>query len=326
MQKLLKEWTLLGRLVCFVALSHVALSQAQSAYPSRPVRVVVPFPAGTAPDIGARQWSERMSKLLQQPFIVDNKAGAATIVGVQAVAAAPADGYTLLYTANGTITINPSVYKRLPYKPSDLVAVTKMLLNPVVISVSAQSPYNTVKELVAAAKARPGEISFASYGVGTAPHMSMAYFLSKAEITMNHVPYRDGGLTDVISGRVDTAFSPLGDVLQYVRAGRVKALAVSSPHRIDTLPQVPAVAELYPGFESDPWQGVFALKGTPQAIVELLARMSRRVAESEEYKKSIGQLGLIASGESLGEFEQAIRTESKRWAAVVETNNITLEQ
>ncbi|KQP49659.1 tripartite tricarboxylate transporter substrate binding protein [Pseudorhodoferax sp. Leaf274] len=300
-------------------------AHAQDRYPSKPIRVIVPFPAGTAPDVMARYWGDRVSKQLQQPVVVENKAGASTIVGTQAAVAAPADGYTLLYTASGTVTINPFVYKKMPYQAHDLVPVTRMLSIPLVVSVSSQSPYRTAADLIKDAKARPGSVSYASYGVGTVPHMSMAYFANSAGLKLNHVPYRDGGVTDLIGGRVDTAFSPIADVLQHIKSGRIRPLAVSSPGRLESLPQVPTVAEAFPGFEGDSWHGVFALKGTPQAVVDVIAGVSRQIAESAEYRRYLAELGLVPVGGSSADFVQVIEAESKRWAKVVKDNDITLE-
>lgn len=303
----------------------IPAAQAQDRYPSKPIRVIVPFPAGTAPDVMARFWGDRVSKQLQQPVVVENRAGASTIVGTQAVATAPADGYTLLYTASGTVTINPFVYKKLPYQAQDLVPVTRMLSIPLVISVSSQSPYKTAADLIKDAKARPGTVSYASYGVGTVPHMSMAYFANSAGLQLNHVPYRDGGVTDLIGGRVDTAFSPIADVLQHIRSGKIRPLAVSSPHRLESLPQVPTVAEAFPGFEGDSWHGLFALKGTPQAVIDVLGRVSRQIAESAEYRRYLAEQGLVPVGGPSADFVQLIDAESRRWAKVVKDNDITLE-
>lgn len=310
-------------LALFAATSGAAL--AQDRYPSKPIRVIVPFPAGTAPDVMARYWGDRVSKQLQQPVVVENKAGASTIVGTQAAVAAPADGYTLLYTASGTVTINPFVYKKMPYQASDLVPVTRMLSIPLVVSVSSQSPYKTADDLIKDAKARPGSVSYASYGVGTVPHMSMAYFANSAGLKLNHVPYRDGGVTDLIGARVDTAFSPIADVLQHIKSGKIRPLAVSSPGRLESLPQVPTVAEAFPGFEGDSWHGVFALKGTPQAVIDVIAGVSRQIAESAEYRRYLAELGLVAVGGSSADFTRVIEAESKRWAKVVKDNDITLE-
>jgi tripartite-type tricarboxylate transporter receptor subunit TctC len=307
------------------ALAAPSAAQAQAAWPTKPIRVVVPFPAGTAPDVMARFWGERLSRQLQQPVIVDNRAGASTMVGTQAVAAAPADGYTLLYTASGTVTINPFVYKKLPYQPQDLVPLTRMLTIPLVISVPEASPYKTVADLIKDAQARPRRINFASYGVGTVPHLSMAYFANSAGITLNHVPYRDGGMTDLVGGVVDVAFSPSADVLQFIRAGKIRPLAVSSSKRLDSLPNVPTVAESFPGFEGDSWHGVFALKGTPQAVLDLIATTSRRIAESDEFRKQLRELGMVPAGGTPAEFAALIAAEGQRWSRVVRDNQISLD-
>lgn len=306
-------------------LAAVVPAHAQDRYPSKPIRLVVPFPAGTAPDVMARYWGDRVSKQLQQPVVVENRAGASTIVGTQAVFSSPADGYTLLYTASGTVTINPFAYKKLPYQPQDLVPVTRMLSIPLVVSVPVQSPYKTLADLIKDAKARPGQVSYASYGMGTVPHMSMAYFANSAGLVLNHIPYRDGGLTDLIGGRVDVAFSPIADVLPYIKAGKVRPLAVSSVRRLDSLAQVPTVAETFAGFEGDSWHGIFALKGTPQPIVEQIGAVSRRIAASDEYRQYLAEFGLVPVGGSSDDFSQLVGTESKRWSKVVKDNNISLE-
>lgn len=314
------------RALCFMlGMAAYITAYSQDKYPSKPIRVVVPFPAGTAPDVMARYWGERLAKQLQQPVVVENRAGASTIVGTQAALTSPADGYTLLYTASGTVTINPFVYKKLPYQSPDLLPVTRMLSIPLVISVPVQSPYKTLADLIQDAKAKPGKVAYASYGVGTVPHMSMAYFANSASLTLNHVPYRDGGLADLIGGTVDTAFSPIADVLPYIKAGKIRPLAVSSSRRLDSLPQVPTVAESFPGFEGDSWHGIFALKGTPQPIIDLIGSISRRIAESEEYRHYLRDLGLVPVGGAPADFVQVVSTESKRWSKVVKDNNISLE-
>ncbi|MGF6349596.1 Bug family tripartite tricarboxylate transporter substrate binding protein [Variovorax sp. W2I14] len=308
-----------------LGLIAVTSAHAQDRYPTKAIRLVVPFPAGTAPDVMARYWGDRVSKQLQQPVIVENRAGASTIVGTQAAVASPADGYTLLYTASGTVTINPFAYRKLPYQPQDLVPVTRMLSIPLVVSVPTESPHKTLADLIKAAKAKPGQVSYASYGMGTVPHMSMAYFANSAGLALNHIPYRDGGLTDLIGGRVDVAFSPIADVLPYIRAGKVRPLAVSSVRRLDSLAQVPTVAESFPGFEGDSWHGVFALKGTPQSVIDQLGAVSRRIAESGEYRQYLSEFGLVPVGGSPADFSQVIEAESKRWAKVVKDNSISLE-
>ena len=250
-------------MAALLGLVAVTSAHAQDRYPAKPIRLVVPFPAGTAPDVMARYWGDRVSKQLQQPVIVENRAGASTIVGTQAAVASPADGYTLLYTASGTVTINPFAYKKLPYQPQDLVPVTRMLSIPLVVSVPTQSPYKTLADLIKAAKSTPGQVSYASYGMGTVPHMSMAYFANSAGLTLNHIPYRDGGLTDLIGGRVDVAFSPIADVLPYIKAGR------SGPWPFP----VPAGSTRWP--RCRPWRRPFRVSKATRGTASLRSRERR---------------------------------------------------
>ncbi len=316
---------LLGLALLGLAAGLAGPVYAQDKYPSRTIKVIVPFPAGTAPDVMARFWAERLSRAIAQSVIVDNRPGASTIVGTQQFVAAPADGYTFLYTASGTVSINPYVYKKLPYQPADLVPVIQTLSIPLVITVANGSPFKTLPDLIKEAKDKPGKVSYASYGVATAPHVSMAYFANSANIALNHVPYKDGGLNDIVGGTVDTAFSPIADVLQFIRTGRVRALAVSSKQRLESLPQVPTVAESFPGFEGDSWHGIFALKGTPQSAIDLVAAASQKIVASDEYRKYLGSMGLVPIGGTPENFASVLQVDSKRWVNVVRNNHITLD-
>jgi tripartite-type tricarboxylate transporter receptor subunit TctC len=298
---------------------------AQEKYPSRSIRMIVPFPAGTAPDVSARFVAERMSKTLGQPIIVDNKPGASTIVGAQQFVAARPDGYTIFYTANPTLSINPHVYKKLPYEITDFVPVTRTLAIPFVIVVKAESKLNSLADLIAEARRSPGKINYASFGMATSPHVGMTYLSNNAGISMTHVPYKDGGLTDILGGAVDTAFSPIADVLQYVKTGRLRALAVSSPTRLKSLPDTPAVAEMFRGFDGDSWHGLFVLKGTPQASTDALAAAARGVTASEEFRKFLAEMGLVPAGETPAQFASFLTNDSRRWEKVVKDNKITAE-
>jgi tripartite-type tricarboxylate transporter receptor subunit TctC len=321
----LKAAAWLGGLAIAAMLAAPAQAERESAYPNKPVRVIVPFPAGTAPDVMARFWGERLSRKIQQPVIVENRPGAATIVGAQALARAPADGYTFLYTASGTVTVNPFVYKKLPYEPADLVPVIQMLTGSMVISVPASASYKSLADLIKDARARPTRVSVASYGVGTVPHLAMANFANRAGIKLNHVPYRDGGMTALVAGVVDVAFAPSADVLPFIRAGKVRPLAVTSSKRLESLPHVPTVAEFFPGFEGESWHGLFVLKGTPQPILDLIASESRKIAGSEEYRKFVSELGYVAAGGTPAQFAAIIAAERLRWAKVVKDNQITVD-
>lgn len=298
---------------------------AQDKYPNKPIRMIVPFPAGTAPDVSARFVAERMSKTLGQPIIVDNKPGASTIVGAQQFVAARADGYTVFYTANPTLSINPHVYKKLPYKVADFVPVTRTLAIPFVIVVRPESKFNSLADLIAEAKRSPGKLNYASFGIATAPHVAMAYFGHNAGVAMTHVPYKDGGLIDIISGAVDTAFSPVADVLQYIKTGKLRALAVSSATRLKSLPDTPAVAEMFPGFDGDSWHGLFVLKGTPQSTTNTLNAAARGVTASDEFKKFLAEMGLVPAGDDPEQFASFLVNDSHRWEKVVKDNKITAD-
>jgi len=298
---------------------------AQEKYPNRPLRMIVPFPAGTAPDVSARFVAERMSKTLGQPVIVDNKAGASTIVGTQQFVATRPDGYNLLYTANVTLSINPHVYKKLPYQVGDLLPVTRTLAIPFVLVVRSDSKLRNVSDLIQEAKRAPGRLNYSSYGVATAPHAAMAYFCNSAGVSMTHVPYKDGGLIDLLGGSIDTAFSPIADVLQYLKTGKLRALAVSSAARIKSLPEAPTVAEMFPGFDGDSWHALFVLKGTPQSIADQLAAAARGVTASEEFSIFLADMGLVPAGDSPAQFASFLANESRRWEKVVKDNRISVE-
>jgi tripartite-type tricarboxylate transporter receptor subunit TctC len=311
--------------VAGVSLFAHASAYAQDKYPNRPIRMIVPFPAGTAPDVSARFVAERMSRTLGQPVVVDNKPGASTIIGAQQFVTAPRDGYTIFYTANVTLSINPHVYKKLPYQVSDFLPVTRTLAIPFVIVVRPESKIKSIADLVAEARRSPGKLNYASYGIATAPHVAMTYFDNNAGISMTHVPYKDGGLVDIISGSVDTAFSPVADILQYVKTGKLRALAVSSPTRLKSLPDTPAVSEMFRGFDGDSWHGMFALKGTPQTAIDAVAAAASGVTASEEFSRFLAEMGLVPAGDTPAEFASFLANDSRRWEKVVKDNKITAD-
>lgn len=309
-------------------LAGLALSStgwAHGVFPDKPIRIVVPFGAGSSPDVISRLWGERLSKAVGQPVIIDNKPGASTIIGTQAVLAAPHDGYTLLYTVSNTTSINPYIYKNLPYKADDLTPVSHILSVPLVMVVSASSPIKSVQELVQAARNNPGKMSYPSYGVGTSPHVAMARFLGSAGISMTHVPYKDGGLTDVISGTLDVSFEPSTTAMGQIKAGKLRALGVSSPKAVTALPGVPPIADVYPGFVGDSWHGVLAAKGTPAAIIDKVAGISQQIIDSEEFRKRLTDLGLVPTGGSIREFQAFLTENAKAWSKVIKDYDIKAE-
>jgi tripartite-type tricarboxylate transporter receptor subunit TctC len=298
---------------------------AQSAYPSRPVRLVVPFPGGTSPDVIARLWADRFGKATGQTVVVDNRAGAATIIGTQAVATSPADGYTLLWTVNNTFSINPFIHRKLPYKIEDFIPVTRILSVPYVLVVSAESKVRTLEDLIRGARARPGAMNYASAGIGTGLHVAMARLLNEAGVSMTHVPYKEYFIPDVIAQRIDVAFDASTGAIPQIKGGKVRALAVSSAQRIDALPAVPTIAEVYPGFVGDSWHGIFAPRGTPADALEVLSLQSQRIVESADFRSILRDYALTPVGGSSAAFQQFLAEDARAWAKVVKDSNIVLE-
>lgn len=306
------------------ALPLLAMAQGAS-YLSKPIRVVVPFGAGSSPDVIMRLMSEPMSKALGQPIVVENRAGASTIIGAQSVASAPGDGYALLYTVNNTTSINPYVYKTLPYKPEDFVPVVRVLSVPYVLVTSPQSPYKTLAQLMAAARAKPDTLTYASYGIGQGTHVAMARMLNMAGATMVHVPYKDSALTDLMAARVVTAFDPSTTTIPYIKAGKLHALAVSGPKRIEALPDVPTVGETFPGFVGDSWHGLLAPKGTPPDVVNKVNAVAQTIIASAGFQARLKDLGLVPAGGTPADFRQFLKDDAQGWAKVVRDNNIRAE-
>lgn len=316
-----------AQLLAMAAALLAPAAWAQTDYPSRPIRVIVPLPAGSSPDVIARVWADKLSKRLGQPVVIDNRPGAATIVGAQAVASAPADGYTLLYTVGSTTSLNPFVYpkERLPYTTDDFAAVVRTVSVPYVLVVSANSPHKTVADFVAAAKKEDGRLNYASYGLGQTTHVLMTRFLNAAGARMTHVPYKDGGLTDIMSGRIDASFEPTTTAIPQMAGGKLRGLAVTAAKRVPSLPDVPALSETMPGFSSDSWQGVLVRTGTPAIVVQKIAAASHEILTSDEFRAKARELGLVAVQDTPSEFQKFIADDARAWSQVVKDNNIRAE-
>ena len=298
---------------------------AQTAYPSKPIRVIVPFPAGVSPDVVARLWAERLARLTGQPVIVENRPGASSIIATQAAAAAPADGYTLLWTVNNTFSINPYVFRKLPYKADDFAPVTQVLAVPYVLLMGADAPWRTLDELLRDAKARPGALTYASGGIGTGLHVVMARLLNTAGASMLHVPYKDAFMPDVIGRRIDVGVDASTTAIGQIKGGRVRALAVTSAQRLDMLPAVPTVGETFSGFAGDSWQGIFVPRDTPEAAVQALAALSNRIVESADFRAVLRDYGLPPVGSTPSAFKTFLADDARGWAKVVKDNQIVVD-
>ena len=297
----------------------VAPAGAQD-YPSRPIRIVVPFSAGGAVDGPTRVIAQELSKRLGQQVIVENKPGAGATIGSEAVAKSPPDGYTLLL-ASQTNAISASLYSKLAFKPIDDFAPISLLgREPGVLVVHPSLPVKTVQELIAYARERPGKIDFASSGNGSGQHLFAAMFASMAGIKMNHVPYRGSGqaTTDLIGGQVLVSIPGLAGMLGHIKAGRLRALAVTGTQRSAQLPEVPTLAESgLKGYSAYVWMGLLAPRGTPAPIIDKLHREVIAALASNEVKKYMLGTSIEAVGSSPAEFDVYFRNEKELWAKVI---------
>ncbi len=303
------------------------LPRAASAldYPTRPVHVVVGFPAGTTVDIIARLVCEPLSQRLDQRFIVDDRPGAANNIATETVATAAADGYTLL-VAVSTNAINATLYKNLNFDfVRDIVPVGRIGTNPFVLVVTPSLPVKTLPEFIAYAKANPGKLYMASQGVGTTPHVCGELLKMMTGINVVHVPYRDALMPDLLAGRVQFYFSPTPQAISYVRDGRLRALGVTSATRSAALPDIPAIAEFVPGYEAIGWLGIGAPKGTSTEIIERLNTALVALITDPNVKARLLDLGVESKPMTPAEFKKFIAADIAKWAKVIKFAGIKAE-
>ena len=307
-----------------LAVAFAANVHAQAPYPNHPVRIVVPFPAGGTTDILARATAQKLTETLGQPFVVENRPGAAGNIGAEIVAKSPPDGYTMLMGTVGTHAINASLYEKMPYDHvKDFVPVVLVAGVPNVLVVHPSVPAKSVQELIAYAKANPGKLNFASSGSGTSIHLSGELFKTMTGVSMQHVPYKGSApaLADLTGGQVQLMFDNLPSALPLIKAGKLRALAVTSLARASALPDVPTVAESgLPGFEASSWFGVLAPVGTPNDVVKKLNGEIAAWLASPDAKEKLAAQGAIAAGGTPDTFVTHIAAESAKWAKVVKAS------
>jgi len=300
-------------------------ANSQGDYPIRPVKVIVPSPPGGGTDILARVLAQHLSKALGQPFFVENKAGAGNMIGIEFVAHAAADGYTVLVVPS-TLALNSVLYKKVPYDPvRDFAPVTLAATAPNVLVVNPVLPAKSLAEFIALAKAKPGALSYGTPGIGTSPHLSMELLKSMAGIDLQHVPYRGtaAAVTDVIGGQIAVTFANALTAKPQVDAGRVRALAVSGPKRIEALPAVPPVAEAgVPGYEAMQWYGVVVPAGTPAPVIARLNAEAVKALQSDEMKEKLALDGAQPVGSTPAAFAALIRSELEKWTRVARAAKI----
>ena len=330
----LSQFTLLARReflqIAGAALVAPAVPQLALAagYPSRPVQIIVGFPPGGVTDVGARLIGQWLSNRLGQPFVIENRPGASTQLAAETVVHAPADGYTLLM-ASSTNAINVTLFEKHNYDfTHDIAPVASFIRFPLVLEVNPSVPVTTVRELIAYINANPGQINLASFGVGTSGHLAGELFKMMAGIKMLHVPYRGSApmLVDLIGGHVQAAFDNLPSSIEYIKAGKLRPLAVTTSTRLDILPDVPTLAETLPGYEASAWIGIGAPATTPTDIIDMLNNEINAGLLDPEIKARVAGLSAIEIGGSPADFRKLIAEDVAKWANVIRAANIKPQQ
>ena len=316
-------------LLCTTIAAFGAAAQSTgSNYPTRPVRVVVPFAPGGATDIVTRIVAQKLNETWGQTVVVDNRGGAGGNIGAEIVAKAPPDGYTLLMTSGSIVTANPHMFRKLAYSPEkDLVAVTNVASGPQVIVVHPSFAAKTLKDFIALAKAKPRQLSYGSAGVATQTHLAAENFLFTAGIDVIHVPYKGEGpaLTDLVGGQIQMVTPNLSAAIGFVQQGKLRALAVTSRERVRQLPDVPAASETLPGFENLGWFGFVVPAGTPKAVIDRVHQDTTKVLQSADIRTRFEQLGMVPVGNTPADFAAAIKAEHSRWARVIKERKLQVD-
>jgi tripartite-type tricarboxylate transporter receptor subunit TctC len=320
--------------VAFVAVvlaSYSALTLAQPGYPNRPVKMIVPFAPGGASDFVARIISPKLGELLGQQIVIENRPGASGNIGMEAAAKAPADGYTIYLGNIGTIAINPAIFRDLSVNPlKDFIAITEVADVPSILIANPSVPVNSVADLVALAKSKPGELNFASPGSSSLNRLEMEHFLKIAGLNIVHIPYKGGAgpaVTGMLGGETQVMFVTLSSAISFIQAGRLKPLGISTTRRIDALPQVPTMTEAgYPEMVSSSWQGVFVPAGTPRSIVDKLQAALLATLDSPEIKQRFagGGVGAVTS-KTPEDFAAFVSAETARWSKVAKESGATID-
>jgi tripartite-type tricarboxylate transporter receptor subunit TctC len=318
-------------LLALVLVLCSALAFGQTSYPNRPIRMIVPFAPGGASDFVARIISPKFSELLGQQIVVDNRPGASGNIGMEAAAKAPADGYTIYLGNIGTIAINPAIFPNLSVNPQkDFIPITEVADVPSILVANPAVPANSVAELVALAKSKPGELNFASPGSSTLNRLEMEHFMKLANLKIVHIPYKGGAgpaVIGLLGGETQVMFVTLSSAISFIQAGKLKALGISTAKRIDALPQVPTMAEAgYPEMVSSSWQGVFVPAGTPRPIVERLHAALLATLDSPEIRQRFAGGGVnVVTSKTPEDFASFVGVETTRWGKVAKESGATID-
>ena len=311
--------------ICFISFM-VWVTGSYAAYPSGPIKMIVPFPPGGPTDVVARLISNKLSDALGQTVFIENKAGAHGSIGLQSVLSSPPDGQTLAMVSIGTTGINPSVYSKLPYNANtDFIPVSLLVTVPIVIVTQADAPFNDLAGLIAFAKANPGKLTFASAGNGGSSHLVPEMFMMRAGIDMIHVPYKGSApaISDVLAGQVNLMFDTLLTSTQHINTGKLKLIAVTTSKRLPAYPKIPTVAESgFPGFEASSWYGLEVKSGTPIGVVKRLSAELEKIMQMPDVKEKMEQLNTIPVGSTSEVFARFIQIEQGKWAKVIKQAHV----
>ncbi|MFA5489269.1 MAG: tripartite tricarboxylate transporter substrate binding protein [Candidimonas sp.] len=331
LHKTLKSLVTCGTVLLATALGSPAWAQDASAYPARPVTFIVPYTAGGSNDVVARILGEKLGSYWKQSVVVENKPGAGGNLGASMVARAAPDGYTLLITPNNLLTMNPAMYKKtgVGYDPlKDFSLISLIATGPILLAVNAKLPVNSVGELIAYAKAHPEGLSYASAGVGTPHHLTAELLKSMAGMDMLHVPYRGAvpAVTDLAAGRVDVMFGIPNSLMPFVKRGDIKALAISGPEPVPSLPNMPTIAaEALPDFNSTLWIGLAAPAGTPLPVIEKINADIAKAMKEKDVIAALEAQGLAPAWNTPEQFRAMAKEDAERWTALIEEKNISAE-
>ena len=318
-------------LICALSLGAIIspTSFAQSNYPNKPINFIVPYGAGGGADSRSRQIAQKMSVILKQSIIVDNKPGAGGNIGTEYISRAAPDGYTIGMGNFAPMAVNKTLFGNLRYDPeTDIIPIVLIEKGPLVLVVNPSSPYKTVQDIVTAAKAKPGALTFSSGGIGGSHHLSAELFEQNAGIEMIHVPYKSGsaGLTDLMAGNVTMMFDQMYSAMPSIKGDKIRAIAITSKKRSPLLPNIPSFSEIgYPKVEVLNWQGLIAPKGTPKAIIDQLNAAANEALKDPALRELMLSQGNEIGGGSPADFAALVKSESAKWSAVVKTANIKPE-
>lgn len=317
------------KLLKFLGTTAIAAAFSVSAYaawPEKPIRLVIGWAAGGAPDLFARVYAEQLSKNLGVPVVIENRTGAAGNISADVVAKAPADGYTFLYAISNQFVTNPFLYEKLPFNPErDFVPIAPVIAQGLFLVTSPDFPAKTLPELVGLAKVQPGKIAYASYGAGGFPHLMMELLLDREKAVMTHVPYRTSAITDIIGGQVPMVIEPAATAVNFTKSGKVRAVAFTGPKRHSALPDVPTFSESFPGLELTAFHGIWAPSATPRAIVQRLNRELAAISRLPEVQKKVRELNCEPMEATTDEMASMIKRDADTWSQLIRSKSIKLD-